>query len=62
MNLLGVEDGGISVVGVAVPESGYAGEGCDGCCEKERDARMPLRIAIPRVPQPRTVSVVSERR
>jgi hypothetical protein len=36
------------VVGVAVPESGYAGEGAVEAVERED--RMPERIAMPSVP------------
>src|SRR2546423_11851725 len=42
VNLVGVRGGGESVVGVAVPESGYAGEGDVEACVI--DARMPERI------------------
>ena len=51
----GVDD--LSLVGVAVPESGYAG---DGAIEgwDEMDERIPLRIAMPSVPHPRMVSVM----
>ena len=41
-------DGGCSVVGVAVPESGYAGEGAVEAVEREE--RMPDNMAIPSVP------------
>ena len=54
MKFVGVRGGGNegewSVVGVAVPESGYAGEG-----EVEeavlREERMPERMAMPSVPE-----------
>jgi len=48
MKFVGVRCGGPSVVGVAVPESGYAG---DGAVEASlRDVRIPDRMAMPRVP------------
>jgi hypothetical protein len=48
MNLVGVRGGGESVIGVAVPESGYAGEGEVEASEIEES--MPESIAIPSVP------------
>ena len=61
MKFVGVRNGpsigDSSVVGVAVPESGYAGEG-DVECAFVRASRMPDRIAMPSVPQPRTVRVM----
>ena len=48
MNFVGVRGGGESVVGVAVPESGYAGEGEVEASEIEES--MPESIAIPSVP------------
>lgn len=48
MNLDGVRAGGVSETGVAVPESGRAG---DGMCEDSlREEKMPERMAMPRVP------------
>ncbi len=48
-NFVGVRNGGAaSVVGVAVPESGYAGEGTVDVWVIEE--RMPERIAMPSVP------------
>ena len=57
MNREGVRGGDSSVVGVAVPESGYAG---DGKLEDAswREDKMPERIAMPNVPQPRMVRVI----
>lgn len=47
MNLFGLKDGGMVVVGVEVPEvGGYAAEGL----ELARVSRIPERIAIPSVP------------
>ncbi len=40
--------GEASVVGVAVPESGYAGEGRFDASVREE--RIPERIAMPRLP------------
>jgi hypothetical protein len=48
MNFVGVRGGGESVTGVAVPESGYAGEGEVEASEIEES--MPESIAIPSVP------------
>jgi hypothetical protein len=48
MNFVGVRGGGKSVVGVAVPESGYAGEGEVEASVMEES--MPESIAIPSVP------------
>ena len=48
MNFVGVRGGGESVIGVAVPESGYAGEGEVEASEIEES--MPESIAIPSVP------------
>jgi hypothetical protein len=48
MNFVGVRGGGESVVGVAVPESGYEGEG--EVEVSEIDESMPESIAIPSVP------------
>ena len=49
MNFVGVRSGGAtSVVGVAVPESGYAGDGAVDVLVIEE--RMPERIAMPNVP------------
>jgi hypothetical protein len=48
MNFVGVRGGGESVTGVAVPESGYAGDGKVEASVIE--ANMPDRIAIPSVP------------
>jgi hypothetical protein len=48
MNFVGVRGGGESVIGVAVPESGYAGEGAVEASEIEES--MPESIAIPSVP------------
>ena len=47
-NFEGVRGGGPSEVGVAVPESGYAGEG--NVDASLREDKMPERIAIPSVP------------
>lgn len=47
-NFVGVRGGGESVIGVAVPESGYAGEGEVEASEIEES--MPESIAIPSVP------------
>ncbi len=52
MKLVGVRrgiDGDCSVVGVAVPESGYAGEGAVDAVEREES--MPESMAIPSVPK-----------
>jgi hypothetical protein len=48
MNFVGVRGGGESAIGVAVPESGYAGEGEVRASEIEES--MPESIAIPNVP------------
>jgi hypothetical protein len=48
MKLVGVRCGGPSVVGVAVPESGYAGDGAVEASVK--DDRIPDRMAMPSVP------------
>lgn len=48
MNFEGVRGGGESVVGVTVPESGYAGDGDVEASAIEES--MPERIAMPRVP------------
>ena len=39
-----------SVVGVAVPESGYAGEGACESVDSLREERIPDRMAMPSVP------------
>lgn len=39
-----------SVVGVAVPESGYAGEGACERVDSLREERIPERMAMPSVP------------
>jgi hypothetical protein len=58
IKLVGVRsgiEGGFSVVGVAVPESGYAGDGAVECAF-EREDRIPDNIAMPSVPRRDTVS------
>jgi hypothetical protein len=41
---------GLSVVGVAVPESGLAGVGAWESVDSLREERIPLRMAMPSVP------------
>ena len=48
MNLEGVRVGGLSEVGVTVPESGHASEGVWE--DSPREEKTPDRIAIPSVP------------
>jgi hypothetical protein len=48
MNLEGVRAGGVSEVGVTVPESGHIGEGIWE--DSLREEKMPDKIAIPSVP------------
>ena len=44
-------EGEESVVGVVVPESGYAGEGACERVASDKEERIPLRMAMPSVPE-----------